>query len=97
MDASRFKYVEIRSKTISWEKILPSTIKDSFSVGAKIINAKTDVASVLKIFDPVGESSLFWLGEDLAAFNGIPTSTTVPTCQFKIWNPGGWLSSNNNK
>ena len=77
MEIPRFRFVEIRPKTISWEKILPSTIKDSFSVGAKIINAKTDVASVLKIFDPVGESSLFWLGEDLAAFNGIPTSTTV--------------------
>jgi len=83
---STFTEACLNVSTIPWK-----IVKDSFSIISaigKIINAKTEVASVLKIFDRDDHSSA---REDLSAFNGLPT------CQFKIWNPGGWLSSNNNK
>ena len=91
MQTATHKNVDIRSISVFFDEILSSSIKDSFSIISaigKIINAKTEVASVLKIFDRDDHSSA---REDLSAFNGLPT------CQFKIWNPGGWLSSNNNK
>jgi len=90
MQTATFKYVDIRINSVFFDEILPSSIKDSFSISeiGKIINAKTEVASVLKIFDRDDHSSARELWQ-CPEFKG--------KCQFKVWNPGGWLSSNNNK
>jgi len=80
-----------RFVNIRYKKVFGATFTEAclnVSAIGKIINAKIEVASVLKTFDRDDHSSA---REDLSAFNGLPT------CQFKIWNPGGWLSSNNNK